>query len=96
MKAEIVKTRSLFYRIDKIDLRGKDKYIAFSNLSIYYKWKNLRKSYKNNKFTTSAPTCNEEFELTVGSYFISDIQDYVEYILKNMEKRLLILQYEYT
>ena len=86
MKTEVVKTRSLFYRIDKIDLIGKDKYIAFSNLSIYYKWKNIRKSYKKNKFTTSDPTCNEEFELTVGSYFISDIQDYFEYILKNRRK----------
>ena len=26
---------------DKIDLRRKDKYIALSNLSIYYTWKNI-------------------------------------------------------
>ena len=49
--------------IDKIDLRRKDKYIALSNLSIYYTWKNIKKSYKNNKFKTSAPTWYEEFEL---------------------------------
>ena len=30
----------------------------------------------------SAPTWNEEFELPDWSYFISDIQDYFEYILK--------------
>ena len=42
--------------IDKIDLRRKDKYIALSNLSIYYTWKNIKKSYKNNRFKTSAPT----------------------------------------
>ena len=41
-----------------------------------------KKSYKNNDFETSAPTCNEEFELPDGSYSISDIQDYFEYILK--------------
>ena len=34
---------------DKIDLRRKDKYIASSNLSIYYTQKNIKKSYKNNK-----------------------------------------------
>ena len=39
-------------------------------------------SYKNIKFKMSAPTWNEEFELPDGSYFISDIQDYFEYILK--------------
>ena len=67
---------------DKIDLRRKDKYIALSNISIYYKWKNTKKSYKNNKFKISAPTWNEEFELLDGSYSISYIQDYFENILK--------------
>ena len=28
---------------DKIDLRRKDKYVALSNLSIYYSWKNIKK-----------------------------------------------------
>ena len=40
---------------DKIELRRKDKYIALSNLSIYYSWKNIKKSYKNNKFKIFAP-----------------------------------------
>ena len=39
-------------------------------------------SYNNNKFKISAPTWNDEFELRDGSYSISDIQDYFEYILK--------------
>ena len=34
---------------DKIGLRWKDKYIALLNLSIYYTWKNIKKSPKNNK-----------------------------------------------
>ena len=38
--------------------------------------------YKNNKFKISAPTWNKEFELLDGSYSVSDIQDYLEYILK--------------
>ena len=68
-------------------MRRKDKYIALSNLSIYYTWKNIKKSCKNNKFKTSAPTWYEEFELPDWSYSISDIQDYFEYMLKkNGEK----------
>ena len=47
----------------------------------------MKKSYKNNKFKLSAPLWNEEFELPDGSYSLSDIQDYFEYIfLKNWEK----------
>ena len=74
--------RLLLKLLDKIKLKRSDKYVALSNLSIYYKQKNIKKSYKNNKFKTSAPTCNEEFELPDGSYPVSDIQDYLEYILK--------------
>ena len=50
--------------------------------SIYYTWKNIKNSYNNNKFKISAPTWNDEFELPDGSYSVSDIQDYFEYILK--------------
>ena len=67
---------------DKLDLRIGQKTVALSNLSIYYTWKNIKSSYNNNKFQISAPTWNEEFELLDGSYSISDIQDYFEYILK--------------
>ena len=38
--------------------------------------------YKNNKFKILATTWNDEFELPNGSYFISDVQDHLEYILK--------------
>ena len=69
-----------------------DKYIALSNPSIYYSKKNIKKLYKNNEFKTSALTQNDEFELPDGSYFVSGIQDYLEDILNNMQKRLLILQ----
>ena len=86
MNSESIKTfdhnRLLINLTDKIDLRRKDRYIALSNLSIYYTWKNIKKSYKNNKFKISAPTWNEEFELPDESYSIQDIQDYFGYILK--------------
>ena len=67
---------------DKLDLRRGQKTVALSNLSIYYTWKNVKSSYNNNKFKISAPTWSEEFQLPDGSYSISDIQDYFEYILK--------------
>ena len=41
---------------DKINLKRSDKYVALSNLNIYYTWKNIKKSYKNNKFKISALT----------------------------------------
>ena len=41
---------------DKLDLRRGEKIIALSNLSIYYKWKDIKNSYNNNKFKISAPT----------------------------------------
>ena len=79
MNSENSKTsdpHSLFLNLsDKINLKRSDKYVALSNLSIYYTWKNIKKSYKNNKFKISAPTWNEEFELTDGSYSVSDIED---------------------
>ena len=67
---------------DKLDLRLDKKVIELSNLSIYYTWNNIKSSYDNNKFKISAPTWNEEFTLPDGSYSVSDIQDYFEYITK--------------
>ena len=67
---------------NKLDLRIGEKVIALSNLSIYYTWKNIKSSYNNNKFKISAPTWNDKFELPDGSYSVSDIHDYFEYILK--------------
>ena len=78
--------RLLLNLSDKINLKRSNKYVASSNLSIYYKWKNIKKSYKNNKFKISAPTWNEKFELPDGLYSVSDIQDYFEYILKTWRK----------
>ena len=43
---------------------------------------NIKSSYNNNKFKISTPTWNEKFKLPDGSYSISDIQYYFEYILK--------------
>ena len=48
--------RLLLNVTDKINLKRSNKYVALSNLSIHYTWKNIKKSYKNNKFNISAPT----------------------------------------
>ena len=40
---------------DKMNLKRKVKYVVLSNLGIYYTWKNIKKSYKTNKFKKSAP-----------------------------------------
>ena len=67
---------------DKLDLRRGENRIALSNLNIYYTWKNIKSSYNNNKFKKAAPRQNDKFELPDGLYFVSNIQDYFEYILK--------------
>ena len=48
-------------------------------------WKNIRKQYKKNKLNVITPTWNDEFELSDGSHSVSDIQDYIEHIIKKYE-----------
>ena len=67
---------------DKLNLKDPNKNMALVNLSIYYTWKNIKSAYKNNKFKIIAVTWNDEFDLHDGSYYISDIQDYSECIMK--------------
>ena len=68
-----------------MNLRNPNKNMALANLSIDYIWKNIKSEYNNNKFKISAPTWNDEFDLPDGSYSLSDIQDYFEYIIKKHE-----------
>ena len=53
--------RLLLNLSDKINLKRSDKYLVLSNLRIYYTWKKIKKSCKNNKNKISAPPWNEEF-----------------------------------
>ena len=71
--------------IDKLDFKNLNKNIALGSLSIYYTWKNVKSTYNNNKFKISEQTWNETFDLPDGSYNISEIQDYIEYIIKKHE-----------
>ena len=77
--------RLLLNPSDKTNLKRIDKYVALSNISIYYAQKNIKKSCKNYKFKIPAPTWNKEFELSGRSFSVSIIQDYIQYILKQHE-----------
>ena len=65
--------RLLLSLADEISSKKSVKYVALSNLSMYYTWKNIKKSYKNNKFKISVLTWNENFDLPDGCYSVSDI-----------------------
>ena len=70
---------------DKLSLKNPNKNMTLANLSIYYRWKNIKPEHNNNKFQISAPTWNDTFVLPDGSYSIVDIQDYFEFIIKKYE-----------
>ena len=77
--------RFIYQFNDKLNLKNPNKNMALANLSIYYTWKNIKSEYNNNKFKISAPTWNDKFNLSGGSYSVSDIQDDFEYIIKKHE-----------
>ena len=70
---------------DKLHLKNANENMALVNLTIYYTWKNIKSKCNNNKFKISAQTWNDTFDLPDGSYSISDIQDYFEFIIKKHE-----------
>ena len=67
---------------DELNLKNPNKNVALANFSIYQTWKNIKSENKNIKFKISAPTWNDTFDLPDGSYSISDIQDYFEFMIK--------------
>ena len=69
----------------RLDLRKSNKHVIFQGLSISYTCKNIIKQYTNNKLKIIAPTWTDEFELPDGSYSVSEIKDYIEYIIKKHE-----------
>ena len=55
---------------DKISLNKSDKFVVLSNLTIQlekYTWKNIKNSYRNNKFKIPVHAWNDKFELPDGS-----------------------------
>ena len=74
--------RLLFNLKDKINFKRSDNNKTLSIRNIHYTYIKIKKSYKNNEFKLSAPTQNEGFELPDGSYSVSNIQEYFQYIFK--------------
>ena len=70
---------------DKVNLKNPNKNIALANLSVYYRWGNVKSDYNNNKFKISAPTWNDIFDVPDSSYSIAALQNYFEYIIKKHE-----------
>ena len=77
MKSENSKTSEAHrFRLDltdKLDLKDSKKNMALASLSIYYRWRNIKSEYNNNKFKISTPTLNDTFDLPDVSYSIADI-----------------------
>ena len=62
--------RLLLNLVNEINLRGKDKYIALSNLSIYGTWKNI-KSFRR--------TINLKFQLQREMKNLNYLMDHIVY-----------------
>ena len=77
MKSENSQTSNSHVLINKLtdqtDLTIGEKSVALSNLSIYYKCRNVKNSCNNNQFKKSAPTWNDESKLPDESYSRSNI-----------------------
>ena len=76
--------RLLLFLTNEIDLKRGEKSVAMSNLSIYYTWKNIKSSYKNNEFKIFAPVWNNKFECQ-ADHILNQVEDYFEYITKKNE-----------
>ena len=86
LNSKINESNKFMYQFtDKLNLKYPNKNMALANLSIYYTWKDIKSEYNNNEYKISAPTWNDEFDLPDGSYYVSDIQVYFEYIIKKRE-----------
>ena len=55
---------------DKINLKRSDKYVVFSNLSIYYTWKNIKNYTK---------TINLKYQLQRGMTNLNYLTDHILY-----------------
>ena len=71
---------------NKLDLRISEKIIVFSNLSIYYTWKNIKNSYNDNKFKISAPAWTINLNHQVDRILYQIFKIAVSIFYKNMEK----------
>ena len=80
---------------DKLNFKNPNKNMTLANVSIYYTWKNIKSEYSNNKFKIHTPIWSDKFDLPDGSYSVYHIQDYFQYIIKNIKLLLMILLYKF-
>ena len=78
--------RPLLNLSHKINLKGSVKYNTLLNLNIYYSWKDIKMSYKNNKFKVSVPPWNYWFKLPNASYSVSIFKIILCMSSKNMKQ----------
>ena len=84
--------RLLLNLSDKIDLKRSEKYVALSNLSIYYTWKNIKKSYKNNRFIISALTWMKSLNYLMDHILYQIFKIIFSILLKNIKYLLITLK----
>ena len=71
---------------DRIDLQRGGDCVVLSDFSVHFTWKSMKSFYRNNRFKISRTSWYEEFELSDGSYFLSDNQDFFKYIIRKHGK----------
>ena len=77
---------------DKLDLRRGEESIALSNLSIYYTWKNIKKSYNNNKFKYHLQRGIINFNYQIDQILYQIFSIILSMFQKSLEKILIIRQ----
>ena len=77
---------------DKLDLRRGEESIALSNLSIYYTWKNIKKSHNNNKFKCHLQRGIINFDYQIDQILYQIFSIILSMFQKSLEKILIIRQ----
>ena len=77
----------------KTNLKRNDKYVALSNLNIYFTWKDIKKSYKDNIFYSQCGMKNLNY--LRGNFLYPIFNTILNRSSKNIKKWLIILQQEY-
>ena len=74
--------RLLLNLSDKINLKRGDKYVSLSNFSIPYTWKNIKKSYKNNKFKIYLKKHGEKTDNPTIRIYVNTIENRIMFKTK--------------
>ena len=70
---------------DKMNSKSSDKYVALSNLSIYYTKKNIKNLFKNNKHKIPAPEWNDTLNYVMHHFLYQNVPNCFENIIKKHE-----------